>query len=56
MSNKVTYTPGSGEATVTNAFGLFFEAGKPVAVQNEAHFNKLKANPMFTAGGKDEPE
>lgn len=56
MSNKVTYTPGSGESEVTNAFGLFFEAGKPVAVENEEHFKKLKGNPMFTVGGKEEPE
>lgn len=48
---KVTYTPTDPADTITEAFGLTFEAGDSIDVKDEKHLAKLRGNPEFEVAG-----
>lgn len=51
---KLMYSPADDDHPVTVAFGLTFNAGKAVEVE-EAVFAKLKTNPQFKVASGDIP-
>lgn len=53
MSNRtLTYTPTDDTETTVTAYGHVFTAGTPLDLaEDEAAYERLKANPEFSTGG-----